>query len=91
MGPAVPLPAADAHASHSRLEIMRMRGCYLRPMNWWSSATAACGVCSCPVANLALERTGLRQHLFFADDVRTALESGLSERRPSNVIRTSFG
>jgi hypothetical protein len=44
-----------------------------------------------PSRNLALERTGLRQHLFFADDVRTALESGLSERRPSNVIRTSFG
>lgn len=34
-------------------------------------------VCNCPVANLALEKTGLRQHLSFADDVRTALGNGL--------------
>ena len=26
-------------------------------------------VCNCPVANLALETTGLRQHLAFADNV----------------------
>jgi anti-anti-sigma factor len=30
-------------------------------------------VCNCPVANLALEATGLRQHLTFADDVADAL------------------
>jgi anti-sigma B factor antagonist len=30
-------------------------------------------VCNCPVANFALETTGLRQHLPFADDVLDAL------------------
>ena len=30
-------------------------------------------VCNCPVANLALETTGLRQHLPFADNVVDAL------------------
>jgi anti-sigma B factor antagonist len=30
-------------------------------------------VCNCPLANLALEATGLRQHLMFADDVADAL------------------
>jgi anti-anti-sigma factor len=30
-------------------------------------------VCNCPLANLALEATGLRQHLTFADDVADAL------------------
>lgn len=30
-------------------------------------------VCNCPLANLALEATGLRQHLRFADDVADAL------------------
>jgi anti-anti-sigma factor len=30
-------------------------------------------VCNCPLANLALETTGLRQHLTFADDVANAL------------------
>ncbi|HZS20484.1 MAG TPA: STAS domain-containing protein [Pseudonocardiaceae bacterium] len=34
-------------------------------------------VCNCPVANLALETTGLRQHLSFADDVASALGNGL--------------
>lgn len=34
-------------------------------------------VCNCPVANLALETTGLRQHLTFADDVVQALSNGL--------------
>lgn len=30
-------------------------------------------VCNCPVANLALETTGLRQHLPFADNIVDAL------------------
>jgi anti-anti-sigma factor len=30
-------------------------------------------VCNCPVANLALETTGLRQHLRFADNIVEAL------------------
>jgi anti-anti-sigma factor len=34
-------------------------------------------VCNCPVANLALETTGLRRHLPFADDVVSALSNGL--------------
>jgi anti-sigma B factor antagonist len=34
-------------------------------------------VCSCPVANMALETTGLRQHLSFAEDVVSALGNGL--------------
>jgi anti-anti-sigma factor len=33
-------------------------------------------VCNCPIANLALEETGLRQHLAFADDVADALSNG---------------
>jgi anti-anti-sigma factor len=32
-------------------------------------------VCNCPIANLALETTGLRQHLTFADDVTDALSN----------------
>lgn len=32
-------------------------------------------VCNCPVVNLALETTGLRNHLPFADDVIDALSS----------------
>lgn len=32
-------------------------------------------VCNCPVANLALETTGLRQHLPFADNVVDALSN----------------
>lgn len=32
-------------------------------------------VCNCPLANLALEATGLRQHLTFADDVADALSA----------------
>ncbi|MBV8996848.1 MAG: STAS domain-containing protein [Pseudonocardiales bacterium] len=34
-------------------------------------------VCNCPLANVALETTGLRQHLTFADDVVDALSNGL--------------
>ena len=34
-------------------------------------------VCNCPVANLALETTGLRQHLPFADSVADALGKDL--------------
>jgi anti-sigma B factor antagonist len=34
-------------------------------------------VCNCPLANLALETTALRQHLTFADDVVDALSNGL--------------
>lgn len=34
-------------------------------------------VCNSPIANLALETTGLRQHLTFADDVSDALSNGL--------------
>jgi anti-sigma B factor antagonist len=30
-------------------------------------------VCNCPLANLALEATGLRQHLMFAEDLADAL------------------
>jgi anti-sigma B factor antagonist len=33
-------------------------------------------VCNCPVANLALETTGLRRYLSFADDVASALGEG---------------
>jgi anti-anti-sigma factor len=32
-------------------------------------------VCNCPVANLALETTGLRQHLPFADNIVDALSN----------------
>jgi anti-anti-sigma factor len=32
-------------------------------------------VCNCPVANLALETTGLRQHLPFAENVLDALSN----------------
>lgn len=34
-------------------------------------------VCNCPIANLALETTGLRHHLTFADNVLDALSDGL--------------
>jgi anti-anti-sigma factor len=34
-------------------------------------------VCNSPIANLALETTGLRQHLTFANDVADALSNGL--------------
>ncbi|MGH3779753.1 MAG: STAS domain-containing protein [Pseudonocardiaceae bacterium] len=34
-------------------------------------------VCNCPLANLALETTGLRQHLTFADDLADALSNAL--------------
>jgi anti-sigma B factor antagonist len=34
-------------------------------------------VCNCPLANLALETTGLRQHLIFFDNVADALSNGL--------------
>ena len=34
-------------------------------------------VCNCPVANLALQTTGLRQHLIFFDNVADALSNGL--------------
>jgi anti-sigma B factor antagonist len=34
-------------------------------------------VCNCPLANLALKTTGLRQHLNFADNVADALSNGL--------------
>jgi anti-sigma B factor antagonist len=34
-------------------------------------------VCNCPVANVALETTGLPQYLSFADDVASALGDGL--------------
>ena len=33
-------------------------------------------VCNCPSANLALETTGLRQHLTFADNIVDALSDG---------------
>jgi anti-sigma B factor antagonist len=33
-------------------------------------------VCNCPIANLALERTGLRHHLTFVDNVLDALGNG---------------
>jgi anti-sigma B factor antagonist len=46
-------------------ELAIERGCYLR------------FVCNCPLANLVLETTGLRQHLTFADDVADALSNGL--------------
>ena len=32
-------------------------------------------VCNCPVANLALETTGLRHHLPFADDIMDVLSN----------------
>ena len=34
-------------------------------------------VCNSPIANLALETTGLREHLTFANDVTDALSNGL--------------
>lgn len=34
-------------------------------------------VCNCPLANVALQTTGLRQHLPFADNVVDALLNGL--------------
>ena len=46
-------------------ELAIERGCSLR------------FVCNCPLANLVLETTGLRQHLTFADDVADALSNGL--------------
>jgi anti-anti-sigma factor len=33
-------------------------------------------VCNCPIACMALERTGLRQHLPFADNIEAALING---------------
>jgi anti-anti-sigma factor len=46
-------------------ELATERGCHLR------------FVCNCPIANLVLKTTGLRQHLPFADDVADALNNGL--------------
>jgi anti-anti-sigma regulatory factor len=43
-------------------------------------------VCNCPIANLALEATGLRQHLTFTDDVADVLGNGSRPSQPLCVL-----